>query len=40
MFEGGKTKPHTITLKALNSAFAEVGIQFTDDDGIGVKLKE
>ena len=38
-FEGGKTSPHSSTLKLLRDAFEAVGIEFTDDNGIGVKLK-
>ena len=38
-FERGKTSPHKITLKALKETFEKAGVQFTDDNGIGVKLK-
>ena len=39
-FEGNKTAtPHRTTLKALQQAFEDAGIEFIDDNGIGVKLK-
>ena len=39
-FERGKTTPHRATLKALENALEEAGIEFIDDNGLGVKLKE
>ncbi|MCG8507287.1 MAG: helix-turn-helix transcriptional regulator [Sphingomonadales bacterium] len=38
-FESGRTSPHRATLKALKTAFEDAGIEFIDDDGIGLKLK-
>ena len=38
-FETSKTSPHRATLKALKTAFEDAGIEFIDDDGIGLKLK-
>ena len=39
-FEGNKTAtPHRTTLKALQQAFEDAGVEFIDDNGIGVKLK-
>ena len=38
-FETEVTVPHKPTLKALKAAFEAAGIQFIDDNGIGVKLK-
>ena len=38
-FEGGKTSPHRATLNALQITFEDTGIEFIDDDGVGVKLK-
>ena len=39
MFEAERSKPRKSTLKLLEFTFEEAGVQFTDDNGIGVKLK-
>ena len=40
-FESGKTSPRRITLKALQAAFEEAGIEFIFRDGraVGVQLR-
>ena len=38
-FEGGKTSPHRTTLKVLKETFEKAGIEFIDNNGLGVKLK-
>ena len=38
-FERNKTSPYRITLKALKETFEKAGIEFIDDNGLGVKLK-
>ena len=38
-FEGGKTTPHRTTLKALQTAFEEAGIEFLTRNGDPVGLQ-
>ena len=39
-FEGGKTSPRKSTLKVFRLTFENAGIEFIDDNGIGVKLRQ
>lgn len=38
-FERGSHMPHASNLAALRGAFEKAGVHFTDDNGVGVKLK-
>ena len=38
-FEGGKTTPHRTTLKALQTAVEDAGIEFVIENGKGVGVK-
>ena len=38
-FEGGKTSPHTATLKVLKDTFEAAGIEFLTRDGRGVGVQ-
>ncbi len=38
-FEGGLSKPNASTLAVMQRAFEEVGIEFTNGDAPGVRLK-
>lgn len=38
-FETEVTSPHTSTLTLLRHTFEAASVEFTDDNGIGVKLK-
>ena len=37
-FERGKTTPHQSTLEALQTALERRGIEFTNGDGVGVRM--
>ena len=38
-FERGSHKPHASNLAALRVTFEKAGVQFTDEGGVGVKMK-
>jgi transcriptional regulator with XRE-family HTH domain len=39
-FEGGKISPHRATLDALQRALQEAGVEFTNGDAPGVRLRK